>query len=63
MGTDLDPVNEQTKDITNEEGDIVDEEIEIWNPENANIIPNTETTHTEKLMLKKRKIFRQKYKA
>ena len=28
VGTDLDPMNEQTKDIANEEGDIVDDEIE-----------------------------------
>ena len=44
VGTDLDPMNEQTKDIANEEGDIVDEEMAILNPENANIIPDTEKT-------------------
>ena len=44
VGTDLDPMNEQTKDIANEEGDIVDEEMAILNPENANIIPENEKT-------------------
>ena len=34
----------QQKYIANEEGDIVDEEMAILNPENANIIPDTEKT-------------------
>ena len=44
VGTDLDPMNEQGEEIAREEGDMVDDEMAIINPENSEIIPDSRET-------------------